>query len=460
MKITFCGAVHEVTGSCYYIQADNGSKVLVDCGIFQGGKYAEDKNEMDFPFSASEISAVVVTHAHFDHVGRLPKLYKEGFRGKVWCTKPTLELSAITLRDAVHLMEDEAKRHHKEPIYGKDEVEGLDPYWEATQYHKEIEIAPGISAYLFDAGHILGSASIRISADNQVVVFSGDLGNKPTPLLNDYECINGADIVVVESTYGNRVHEPIKSRDLILKNAILEVVRNRGVLLIPSFALERTQELLYQIHHLIDNNEIPKVPIFLDSPLAIAATEIFARNERYFSGEIQHEINMGEQLFTFPGLTFTETSDESKNILNVPAPKVIIAGSGMMNGGRILHHLKNYLEQDTTTLLIIGYQVEGSLGRKLHQGEKDVLIYGEEIRVNADVQSCGAFSGHADYPRLMNWLNCFEKNPPRKIFVTHGELNSAISFSQAIEDQIGIASGVPEFGETVDLSNLGNVSYK
>ena len=454
MQITFSGANQEVTGSCYFIKTAL-ANVVIDCGMFQGGKFAEDKNEHPFPFDPKTVDAMVLTHAHFDHTGRIPKLYKEGFRGKIWCTAPTSELSMITLRDSVHLMEDEAERHQKEPLYLAEDVEPLEDLWQDLAYHTEKEVAPGVYAYLTDAGHILGSASIRIRADGQQAVFSGDLGNTPVPLLQSTESMNGADIVIIESTYGNRVHEPSSQRYAVVRNAILDTIKQKGVLMIPAFALERTQELLFELNHLHDTGQIPTLPIFLDSPMAIAATEVFKEHVDYFNAEARQEIARNNDLFNFPGLKFTENSTDSKAILDVDGPKVIVAGSGMMNGGRILHHLKNYLGNRGSILLIIGFQVEGSLGRRLHDKEKLVHIFGQEVAVKADVRSFGAFSGHADYPRLMHWLDGFQGQPPRKVFVTHGELNSALSFSQSVEDQLGIASGVPEYGETIDISHLG-----
>lgn len=460
MKITFCGANREVTGSCYYIETKH-ANIVLDCGMFQGGKYAEDKNSMDFPFNPAEADAMVLTHAHFDHTGRIPKLYKEGFRGNIWCTDPTSELAMITLRDSVHLLEEEAERHHHEPLYTAQDVEPLEGLWKSLAYHVEQQIAPGVYASLTDAGHILGSASVKIRADGQQAVFSGDLGNTPVPLLRNTQLIDAADVVIVESTYGNRVHEPSAHRYELLKEAIWDTVKSKGTLVIPSFALERTQELLYEINHLHLTKQIPHLPIFLDSPMAIAATDVFKQHLDYFNTEAKLELQKHHELFNFPGLKFTRSATESKEILTVRGPKVIIAGSGMMNGGRILHHLRNYLGRRNTILLIIGFQVEGSLGRKLHDGERLVSIFGQEIQVEADVRSCGAFSGHADYPRLMHWLNGFSHHRPRKIFVTHGELNSALSFSQAIEDQMSIASGVPNYGQEIDLEHLGeNPSYE
>jgi metallo-beta-lactamase family protein len=329
--------------------------------------------------------------------------------------------------------------------------------WKIAPYHEEFKVTGGVTAFMADAGHILGSASVKVLSEAEQVVFSGDLGNTPVPLLRNAECLYGADAVIIESTYGNRVHESGQQRSDFLKDAILKTVRNKGTLLIPAFALERTQELLYEINYLHSSKAIPTLPIFLDSPLAIAATEIFRKNVDFFNPEARQYLLKYGDLFSFPGLQYTKGGDESKQILNVKGPKIIIAGSGMMNGGRILHHLKNYLRFPTTTVLIVGFQVEGSLGRRLHDGDRDVRIYGQDVQVKANVLSCGAFSGHADYPRLMHWMHCFNGKPPKKVFVTHGELNSALAFSQSVEDELGIPSAVPAYADAIDTALLQTV---
>ncbi len=458
MKLTFSGANREVTGSCYHIETPQ-QRIVLDCGMFQGGKYAEDKNAQPFPFDPTRVDSAVITHAHFDHIGRLPKLFKEGFRGALYATQPTAELAMINLRDSARLVMEEAERHNHEPLFTSEDVEPLQDMWKTVPYHQEFQIGGGVSGFMTDAGHILGSASVKLIHEKEQAVFSGDLGNTPVPLLRNAECLYGADIVVIESTYGNRIHESGVERNTFLKDAILNIIKTKGVLLIPAFALERTQELLYELNHLHATKQIPTLPIFLDSPLAIAATEIFRQNVDFYNPEAKQDLLKYGDLFSFPGLRYTTTAEESKHILAVDGPKVIIAGSGMMNGGRILHHLKNYLQFPATTLMIVGYQVEGSLGRRLHDGEKHVTIYGQEMHVKANVISCGAFSGHADYPRLMHWMHCFNGKPPKKVFVTHGELNSALSFSQSIEDELGLASGVPEYGSTIDTAALLEVPH-
>ena len=450
MKITFSGANREVTGSCYHIAGEL-SKIVLDCGMFQGGKFAEDKNQQLFPFDPMAVDSVVLTHAHFDHTGRLPKLYKDGFRGKIFCTEPTAQLAMITLRDSAHLIEEEAERHKHEPLFTKADVEPLENLFVPVPYHQERQVAPGISIFLADAGHILGSSSIKVVVDGHHAVFSGDLGNTPVPLLHHAECLYGAEAIICESTYGNRVHEPGDQRLAFLRQAILDVVKMRGTLLIPAFAMERTQELLYELHSMHNQKLIPDLPIFMDSPMAIAATEVFRRNADFFDSSAQRDANTMGDLFSFPGVVNTESSNDSKHILEVKGPKIIIAGSGMMNGGRIMHHLRNYLGDKSTILLIVGYQVEGSLGRRLHDGEKLVHIYGQEVHVNADVRSCGAFSGHADYPRLMQWLHCFQAQLPQKVYVTHGEEHAAFSFSASIQHEMMIPSEVPVYGTTVSV---------
>jgi metallo-beta-lactamase family protein len=451
MTLTFCGANREVTGSCYLLTTQS-YRIVIDCGMFQGGKYAEEKNAHPFPFDPASIDAVLLTHAHFDHTGRLPKLYKEGFRGPIWCTGPTSELAMITLRDSVHLIEDEAKRDDEQPLYSKQDVEPLQDLWKSLKYDQWVDIFPSVSVYFSDAGHILGSASISVRADGKLLVFSGDLGNPPVPILRPTEFIDAADVVIIESTYGNRVHEPAHARMDLLQTAIQQTKQKNGTLIIPAFALERTQELLYEINLLNLEKKVPTLPVYLDSPMAIEATEVFQHHKEYFNPEAQHLLNRDDNIFGFPGLKITRTAQESKAILTQKGAKVIIAGSGMMNGGRVLHHLHNYLHIPSTTLLIIGYQVEGSLGRQLHDGAKSVRIYGQEENVRAKVTSCGAFSGHADQPRLMHWIGGFHHQPPRKVYVCHGELNAALSFSESIEQTLHIPAGVPSFGDTVNIA--------
>jgi len=449
MKLHFCGATRMVTGSNYLIETDK-AKILIDCGMFQGAKHVEDKNYEDFPYDPKEIDCLLVTHAHIDHIGRIPKLYKEGFRGKILATKATKDFAKIMLEDSQGILEKEARRFGREPLYNfKDVKESLELI-EGVDYEKKNSLAKGISCRFRDAGHILGSAIIEIWADGKKIVFSGDLGNPPVPLLKSTEFIDKADYVVVESTYGDRNHEAKEHRQDILENIIEDTVTRGGTLMIPAFALERTQELLFELNSLVENNRIPRVPIFIDSPLAIKALKIYKKYPEYYNKEATYLIETGDDLFKFPGLTFALTTEESKRINEVRPPKAIIAGSGMSTGGRILHHEIRYLPDPKSSLLIIGYQVAGSLGRRILDGAKEIRIFNEVVPVRATVKAIGAYSAHADQEGLRKWIEAVEK-PIQKVFVTHGEEGPALALVQFIKDCLGVEANAPMLGDVAEL---------
>lgn len=464
MKLHFYGATQMVTGSNYLIETDlpNGRqtnvKILVDCGMFQGAQHVEDKNYENFPYNPKEIDFLLITHAHIDHTGRIPKLYKDGFRGKILMTKATKDFAYIMLEDSQGILEDEARRSGRKPLYEFKDVEESLKFIKGVDYNKTIDLARGISCKFRDAGHILGSAIIELwiedkpgkKASTKKIVFSGDLGNQPVPLLKSPEIIEEADYVIVESTYGDRVHENKKKRKDLLENAIEDTITKGGALMIPAFALERTQELLYELNDLVENHRIPKVPVFIDSPLAIKALEIYKKYPEYYNKEATCLIQSGDDLFNFPGLTLTQATNESKKINDVPPPKVIVAGSGMSTGGRILHHEIRYLPDPNSCLLIISYQVAGSLGRRIFDGAKIVKIFNEMTPVKAQIKAIGAYSSHADQHDIHNWLNNFKK-PIKKIFVTHGEEGPALTMVQLIKDHLGVDASAPMLNDVIEL---------
>lgn len=449
MKLHFHGAAQMVTGSNYLLETKD-TKILIDCGLFQGAKHVGDKNYEKFPFNPKEIDFLLVTHAHVDHTGRIPKLYRDGFRGKIFATKPTKDFAYIMLEDSQGILEKEARHLGKEPLYQFADVKACLELIKGVNYAEKINLGDGISFQFRDAGHILGSAIIELWAEGKKIVFSGDLGNQPVPLLNPPELINEADYLVIESTYGDRIHEGKRKRKDLLENAIEDTIAKGGTLMIPAFALERTQELLYELNELVENRRIPKVPVFVDSPMAIESLEVYKKHPECYNKKATYLIESGDDLFKFPGLKLTKTAEESKQINNVKPPKVIMAGSGMSTGGRIVHHEIRYLPDPNSCLLIVSYQVAGSLGRRILEGAKDVRIFDEIVPVRAEIRAIGAYSSHADQQELYDWLTSFKK-PASKIFVVHGEEGPALSLVQRIKDHLGIDASAPILGDVVEL---------
>ncbi len=454
MKLTFYGGARAVTGSNYLLEVGK-KKYLVECGLTQGSAFSESQNYQPFPYDAKEIEAVFVTHAHLDHIGLLPKLVKKGFSGTIYSTPPTKDLADPMLKDAFKIMRYEIERSKKEMLYELTDINKLLSLFKGIDYNKKIEIDEQISVRFRDAGHILGSAIIEIWAKEgkreRKIVFSGDLGNPPTPLLRPTEFIKKADYILIESTYGNRMHEDRKLRKELLEDSIEETISSGGVLMIPSFALERTQEILYELNELVENHRISRIPIFIDSPLAIKLTDIYQKYPEYYNNRVKYLIASGDEIFRFPGLKLTKTAEESKRINDVPAPKIIIAGSGMSNGGRILHHERRYLFDSKNLLLIISYQSVGSLGRRLFEGEKFVKIFNTPIHVRCKIKAIGGYSAHPDKKGLLSWLRGFAK-PVKKIFVVHGEEEAALSLVNSIQDNLGVDATAPLKGDSVILN--------
>lgn len=449
MNVTVHGAAREVTGSCYRVETAK-TRLLVDCGMFQGSAYNDAKNFREFGFDTKDVDAVAITHTHLDHVGRLPKLVKEGFRKTIYLTKPTKELARIVLADAEKIMEEEFEREYRPKLYERTHMERACELMRGVDYSRWVTV--GDLRFRFrDAGHVFGSAFVEVEQRGGArVVFSGDIGNIDVPILRPTAQIGSSDAVFIESTYGDRIHEDERTRMNTLRQAVLTTVKNGGVLIVPAFAVERTQDLLYFMNHLVEEGSMHPVNTYLDSPMAIRVAEVMKHYPEYYDRDALRLVSVGDDFFDFPGLRTTMTKEESKSINEAPKPKIIIAGAGMMNGGRIQHHLIRYLSDRKTTVLIIGYQAEGTLGRKLYNGEKRVRILGESVDVRASIISIGAFSAHGDQRKLVNWIK-HGKTPAKRVYCTHGEEHAAVALATRINEELGIPANVPRFEETISV---------
>ena len=475
MKITFLGAAKTVTGSNFLVEAA-GKKFLVDCGMFQGRGDTELQNYKDFAYNPSEIDFMLLTHAHMDHSGRIPKLYKEGFRGPIFAHKATCDLCTIMLQDSGHIQEMESvwknkKRQRKgekllEPLYTVQEAIDCLELFTPVQYDEIIEIDKNIHVRFNDAGHMLGSSIIEIwenvDGKETKTVFTGDLGNNDIPLLGEPTMIDDADFLVMESTYGSRLHNKNNQKAEIFLDVVSETLDRKGTVVIPSFAVGRTQEILYELNKLKENRTdekfrreyatLMKAPVYVDSPLAISATQIFKDNMELFDDETKARISMGDNPLEFPGLRFAQTADESKALNENPVPSIIISASGMCEVGRIKHHLKHHIWDPNSTILFVGYQAPGTLGYSIVNGAETVKIFGEEIKVRAEIEYIEGYSGHADQEWLMNFVYSFIKKP-KHIFLVHGEEESQEVLRDKIMSEIGINVTIPDWGETYDLSD-------
>lgn len=453
MKLTFAGGAETPTGSLFLIEVGD-KKILVDCGLYQGEKVSMDKNREAFPFSPATIDHIFVTHAHLDHVGRIPKIVKEGFKGTIVSTGPTRDMAELIMLDSFGILSKEAARDNLPPLYEEKDVLQAVSLWKPIAYHEKYTIntsAGDIIVELYDAGHILGSSIIVIEHDGKRLALTGDLGNTPSPLMKETEIPENIDYLVMESVYGDRNHEDYSERVQLLKNAILNTIKDKGVLMIPSFSIERTQELIYYFNEMVEHGEIPAVPVYLDSPLGINITAVYKKYETWFNENAEHAILNGENVFSFKGLIKTPTTEESKAINNVPAPKIIIAGSGMSNGGRITHHESRYLPDANNRLLLVGYQAVGTMGRLLQEGVKEVTIHGERIPVRAKVLQIHGFSAHKDSDHLLGFAEKVANPRLKKVFVVLGEPKSAMYLAQRIHEFHDTKVQVPTIGMTVEI---------
>jgi metallo-beta-lactamase family protein len=447
-KVTFCGGTGSVTGANFLLEIDN-KKILIDCGLTQGLKLADDINWDPFPYDSKEIDILFITHAHIDHLGRIPKLINEGFRGKIYSTEPTKALAGPMLEDTAGIL-SKNREFDLDKIYTEENIKVILSLWEGFKYHEKISLTPNLEVTFLDAGHILGSAMIEFIYNKKKIVFTGDLGNSPSPLLPDTDKITDADYLIMESVYGDRNHESRNDRRKLLEATIEDNYKAKGTLIIPTFSLERSQELLFELNSLVEGSRIPVMPIFFDSPLAIRLTEVFKQFKNYFNEDAQKAMSGDKHLFNFSGLHSTLRSEESKMINAVPNPKVVIAGSGMSSGGRIVHHEAHYLPDPNNTILLTGYQSVGSPGRLIQEGIKTVRISGQDVIVRSRVVTISGYSGHKDSDNLLNFVEN-TRDTLQKVFVVMGEPKSSMFLVQKIRDNLGIESYAPERGDVVSL---------
>jgi len=465
INLSFLGAARGVTGSRYLIEANN-VKLLVDCGFYQEREF-QHRNWEPFQVPPEELDAVLLTHAHLDHCGLLPKLVKDGFKGKIYCTPATADITQIILLDSAKIQEEDAaykkKRHAKEgrkgpypeiPLYTIEDAEMTLPLFLTVKYKEPVTIGEGIEATFHDAGHVLGSSMIKLvikqGEEKRSIVFSGDLGRWDRPMLEDPSVFSKTDYVVVESTYGDRDHGEVKEIDNDLEKIINAAYKVGGKIIVPSFALQRAQEILYYLNILLMEDRIPDIKVYLDSPMAIRVTEVFKRYSELFDTEMKTLLRQRRSPFDFPGLTMVQTANESKALNTEKGTSMIIAGSGMCTGGRIKHHLANHISQPENTILFVGYQAVGTLGRHILGGAKAVRIHGQQHAVRAKIEQIHGFSAHADRNEIIKWLSKLTVNP-RHVFITHGEKEAADAFQKFLKEKTGFESTIPAYGEKVSL---------
>jgi len=465
INLSFLGAARNVTGSRYLVET-NQIKLLVDCGMYQEREFLY-RNWEPFQVPPEEIDAVLLTHAHLDHCGLLPKLVKEGFKGRIICTAATADITRIILLDAGKIQEEDAaykkKRHLREgrkgpypeiPLYTVADAEATLPFFETVEYDQPVNISDGVEATFYDAGHVLGSSMIRVvikqGEEKRSIVFSGDLGRWDRPMLKDPKTFRHTDYIVMESTYGDREH----GESLEIGDSLADIINSTcnagGNIVVPSFALQRAQEILYYLNILQMEDRIPDIKVYLDSPMAIRITGVFKRYNELFDREMKALLKEHRSPFDFPGLTMVETADESKKLNYLTEPAMIIAGSGMCTGGRIKHHLVNNISRPESTILFIGYQAEGTLGRHIINGAKSVRIFGQPRSVRARIEQIRGFSAHADQHELLRWLSRLEVNP-KQIFITHGEVKAAEKFLKFVTEKTGCRASVPTYNSRVRL---------
>lgn len=445
--IGFYGGVGSVTGANFLLDTGK-AKLLLDCGTVQDRRFASAANAAPFPYDPKSVGALIVSHAHADHIGRIPKLVREGFRGTIYSTPPTKDLAVLMLEDAFGIMAAEAAAHHEPLLYEKADIARALSLWKGIEYKKEVELPDSVSFMLHNAGHILGSAFVELSRGDRRLVYTGDVGNAPQSLMDAPDIPSGYHYLIMESVYGDRIHEAVEERIGLLLGYIEDTIKRKGTLIIPAFSLERTQAMLFEINNFVERGVISSIPVFLDSPLAIAVTDVYRKHIAYLKKEVREQIKSGDDIFDFPKLSFTKTVADSGEIAGVPGPKIIIAGSGMSHGGRIRMHEQHYLKDPDTTLLLVGYQAVGSVGRLLQDGAKQVSIDGMQVPVRARVANIDGYSGHADRDGLMDFV-AHGGERIEQVFVTMGEENASLFLVQRLRDFLGANATAPEAGSEV-----------
>ena len=455
LQLTCWGGVGAVTGANFLLE-DAQTRILVDCGLLQGVSEADTENAQKFPYDPKTIDFLFVTHAHMDHIGKVPKLCRDGFSGTIFSTPETLELSKLMFDDALKIIRQNAedKDNHPAPLYSEDDVRTAISLWQTIPYHNDKKISDNFSVFVMDAGHILGSSMYQFTYTDAEkttkIVFTGDSGNSPAPLLKDTDKIVGADYLLMDSVYGDRNHEPKYERDAKFRQIITETIAMDGTLLMPAFSLERTQVILYELNNLVEGNKIPSVPVFLDSPLGERVTEVYKQYTDDFNDTVQNKIKGGDNVFDFPKLRITHGHLDSQKIEETPNPKIIIAGSGMSSGGRVVGHEITFLPDPKTTLLLMGYQALGTLGRQLQDKPKQIEINGQMVAVRARIEMISGYSSHKDSDHLVDMAKDTEATV-KKIFVVMGEPSSSTFLAQKLHDELGVDAIYPERGQIYEL---------
>jgi metallo-beta-lactamase family protein len=451
LQITFHSGVGSVTGANFLLEGKN-TKILVDCGLIQGTREAEKHNSDPFPYDVSKVDFLFLTHAHMDHIGRVGKIVRDGFKGVIYSTAETRDLAQVMISDAIKVMDIKMRESGTTEafLYDNNDANKAFSLWKTIEYHVETKISEEFSVYLKDAGHILGSAMYEFKYKDKKIVFTGDSGNSPTPILKNTENITDADYLIVDSVYGDRNHEPKEERDARFKQVILDNIKNNGTLIIPAFSVERTQVILYELNNLVEDKKIPSIPIYLDSPLALKVTDIYSKYSKDFNRGVQNEIKSGDDIFNFPKLSIVHGGRESVEIENTPNPKIIIAGSGMSSGGRVVGHEIKFLPDPKSTILLMGYQALGTLGRKIQDKPESIEINGQNVSVKARIEMISGYSSHRDSNGIVKLVS-ETADTVKKVFVVMGEPKSSLFLTQRLRDELGVDAISPTRGKTYKL---------